>query len=59
MREENNNTNMPYNSILTEEQDQILDMYIQRMDEYFESIKASEKMEVDIETLHLKRILAK
>lgn len=56
---EENNTHMPINSILTEEQDQILDMYIQHMDEYFESIKASEKMEVEIETLHLKRILSK
>ncbi|QNF33717.1 hypothetical protein HUW51_13670 [Adhaeribacter swui] len=47
------------NSVLTEEQDLILDMYIQKLDAYFESLKESEKIQVEIETLHLKRILTK
>lgn len=45
------------NNILTDEQDAILDMYLERLDDYFENVKEHEKMEVEIETLHLKRIL--
>lgn len=46
-------------SILTAEQDAILDMYLDRLDDYFKNIKEREKMEVEIETLHLKRLLTK
>jgi hypothetical protein len=53
------NRNVHPKNVLTEEQDIILDMYLQKLDEQFEHIKASEKMEVEIETLHLKRILSR
>lgn len=46
-------------SILTAEQEAILDLYIQSLDNFFEEIKESEKTQVAIETLHLKRILSK
>lgn len=46
-------------SILTTEQDAILDMYLDRLDDYFKNIKEREKMQVEIETLHLKRLLTK
>lgn len=45
--------------ILTPEQEDILDLYIQNLDSYMESIKESERLQVQIETLHLKRILSK
>ncbi|GEO07183.1 hypothetical protein AAE02nite_48470 [Adhaeribacter aerolatus] len=45
--------------ILTPEQDALLDLYIKKLDDYFENVKASEKMQVEIETLHLKKILTK
>lgn len=45
--------------ILSPEQDALLDMYINSLDTYFEEIKNSEKVQVEVETLHLKRILTK
>ena len=45
--------------ILTPEQDALLDLYIKKLDDYFEDVKASEKIQVEIETLHLKKILSK
>lgn len=45
--------------ILTPEQDALLDVYIQNLDDFFENIKVSEQIQVEIETLHLKRILSK
>jgi len=45
--------------ILSPEQDALLDMYINSLDTYFEEIKNSEKVQVEVETLHLKRILSK
>ena len=47
------------NSILTAEQDAILDMYLKSLDNFWEEIKNSEKVQVEIETQHLKRILSK
>ncbi len=47
------------NSVLTSEQDAILDMYIKNLDNFFEAVKESEKIQVEIETLHLKKILTK
>ena len=44
-------------SVLSPEQDAILDLYIQKLDAYYEHLKESEKIQVEIETLHLKRIL--
>ncbi|MGV3503577.1 MAG: hypothetical protein ACO1O1_07700 [Adhaeribacter sp.] len=43
--------------LLTAEQEQILDKYLQNLDHVFENMKASERIQVEIETLHLKRIL--
>lgn len=45
-------------SILTQEQEELLDKYLQSLDNYVENLKNSEKIQVEIETLHLKRILA-
>lgn len=46
-------------TVLTSEQEGILDMYIESLDSYFEDLKNAEKVQVEIETLHLKRILTK
>jgi len=46
-------------NILTQEQEELLDLYINNLDEYLESIKDSERLQAQIETLHLKRILGK
>jgi uncharacterized protein related to proFAR isomerase len=45
--------------ILTTEQEAILDLYVSNLDNFFENLKKSEKVQVEIETLHLKRILTK
>ncbi|GAB3195303.1 hypothetical protein ABID22_003638 [Pontibacter aydingkolensis] len=44
--------------ILTAEQEELLDLYLQKLDTFFEELKEAEKTEVAIETLHLKRILS-
>ena len=44
--------------ILTPEQEDLLNLYIQKLDSYFEELKQTEKTEVAIETMHLKRILS-
>ncbi|WP_197088700.1 hypothetical protein [Rufibacter radiotolerans] len=44
--------------ILTHEQDALLDLYLSHLDTYFENLKTTEKIQVEIETLHLKRILS-
>lgn len=43
--------------LLTSEQEEILDKYLQNLDSLFENMKTSEKIQVEIETLHLKRIV--
>ena len=50
---------IPATRILTPEQDALLDLYLNKLDDYFQNIKASEKTQVEIETLHLKKILTK
>ena len=55
----NNRTGNQNNNVLTVEQDVILDLYIQKLDAFFENLKESEKIQVEIETLHLKRIVTK
>jgi hypothetical protein len=50
---------IPQDSFLTEEQKAILELYIQNLDYFFEQIKESEKTQVEIETMHLKRILSR
>jgi hypothetical protein len=57
MPADNNNNRLP-DSILSAEQEAILDLYIENLDNFFEEIKQSEKTQVEIETLHLKRILS-
>lgn len=44
-------------SILTGEQEALLDLYIQSLDSFREELRASEKIQVEIETQHLKKIL--
>ncbi|WP_299821512.1 hypothetical protein [uncultured Pontibacter sp.] len=56
---EEKNTNATPANILTQEQDELLDLYIQKLDSFFEELKQAEKTEVAIETQHLKRILSK
>ena len=46
------------NSVLTEEQEEILDLYIQNLDSYYEELQASDAIQVEIETQHLKKILS-
>ncbi|MFC6998887.1 hypothetical protein [Rufibacter roseus] len=43
--------------VLTQEQDALLDLYLQNLDNFFENQKTNEKLQVEIETLHLKKIL--
>jgi hypothetical protein len=43
--------------ILTAEQEAILDKYLQHLDQVLENLKESDQLQVEIETLHLKRIL--
>jgi hypothetical protein len=45
-------------SLLTPDQAALLDMYIQTLDTYLDNVKASEQIQVEIETLHLKKILS-
>ena len=47
------------NSILTQEQESILDLYVKRLDEIYDELKAADKVQVEIETRHLKKILTK
>ncbi|PSR53695.1 hypothetical protein AHMF7605_09235 [Adhaeribacter arboris] len=54
-----NNRELKPESVLTLEQDAILDLYLQKLDAYLEQLKESEKIQVEIETLHLKRLLTK
>ncbi len=49
---------LPQESVLTPEQDALMDLYIQHLDNFFEEVKQTEKTQVEIETLHLKRILS-
>lgn len=44
-------------TLLTPEQEALLDQYVQHLDEVLENIRESDKMQVEIEMLHLKRIL--
>jgi len=55
----NGNSDKKQNSVLTSEQDAVLDLYLKNLDNFFEAVKETEKIQVEIETLHLKRILTK
>ena len=56
--ETENNKHIKQDSILSEEQEAILDLYIESLDSFFEEVKQSEITQVEIETLHLKRLLS-
>lgn len=43
---------------LTEEQDQLLDLYLSSLDAYLQSQKNAEQFQIEIETRHLKKILS-
>lgn len=45
-------------SILTGEQEELLDLYIQNLDGYYAEMKSSDAIQVEIETQHLKKILS-
>lgn len=57
MEEQENKKQGEQANLLTAEQEEILDKYLQNLDSLFENMKTSEKIQVEIETLHLKRIL--
>ena len=44
--------------ILTPEQEALLHLYLKNLDRVFANMKESEKNQVEIETLHLKRVLS-
>lgn len=44
---------------LTQEQEELLELYLQRLDFYLEELKAADAVQVEIETQHLKKILHK
>ncbi len=43
--------------LLTMEQEGILEQYIVALDNYYEALQASEKLQIEIETEHLKKVL--
>jgi hypothetical protein len=45
--------------ILSAEQEVLLELYLKNLDDIFKNIQESEIVQVEIETLHLKRILSK
>ncbi|WP_210465330.1 hypothetical protein [Rufibacter roseolus] len=53
----NNSPNESLEGVLTQEQDALLDLYLNNLDNFFENQKNAEKIQVEIETLHLKKIL--
>ncbi|WP_114783796.1 hypothetical protein [Botryobacter ruber] len=59
MAESSHDKNTSQQRILSSEQEALLDLYIQKLDQFFEDVKTSEKIQVEIETLHLKRLLTK
>lgn len=44
---------------LTENQEELLDAYLQKLDHVYEQLKENERLQVEIETEHLKKILSK
>ena len=45
--------------VLNQEQEELLDLYIQELDSFYEELRQAEKTAITIETLHLKRILTR
>ena len=56
--ETDHSKNFLLEKVLTEEQEEVLDLYINNLDNIFEEMKQAEKTQVEIETTHLKRILS-
>lgn len=48
---------MKSNQLLNEAQEDVLNLYLLRLDNYIEKMKDAEKTQVEIETLHLRKIL--
>lgn len=46
-------------TILSREQEAILDFYLENLDSFSAALQAAERTEVEIETEHLKRLLTK
>ena len=49
---------LPPKLLLTPEQEELLDLYILKLDTFYEKLKKSEEIQVEIETEHLKKILS-
>jgi hypothetical protein len=45
--------------LLTQEQEALLALYLQKLDAHYEELKAADAIQVEIETQHLKKILHK
>ncbi len=45
--------------VLSREQEVLLETYLESLDDFYSSLQESEKVQAEIETLHLKRILTK
>ncbi|MFD2247955.1 hypothetical protein [Pontibacter ruber] len=52
-------TVQPQQAILNEEQEALLDLYLQQLDRYTEELKSSEKIQVEIEMVHLRKMISK
>lgn len=46
-------------TILSREQEAILDLYLENLDRFSAGLQAAERTEVEVETEHLKRLLTK
>ncbi|WP_181307703.1 hypothetical protein [Rufibacter sp. XAAS-G3-1] len=55
---DNSSSTASLEGVLTQEQDSLLDLYLNNLDNFFENQKNAEKIQVEIETLHLKKILS-
>jgi hypothetical protein len=49
----------PTGNVLNPEQEELLDLYLQHLDSFFEGLKKTNVLQVEIETMHLKKILTK
>ncbi|MFD2512576.1 hypothetical protein ACFSRY_01745 [Pontibacter locisalis] len=48
-----------HRNLLTQEQEELLDLYLQKLDKFYDEQKNSVKVQVEIETAHLKKVLGK
>lgn len=59
MMMEKNNQESSSSVILTAEQESVLDLYLEKLDKFLSEAQEAENIEVETETLHLKKILTK